>query len=87
MIIEVIQHQREMAEKNIREIISHYDLSASDFQIESFMQFYDYNGFAETVLNVVAWCTKIKFNDNSESGLFSTNCDSNVKSFNELALW
>lgn len=69
MIIEVIQHHRATSEKNIREIINHYGLSASDSQIESFMQFYDYNGLAETINNVVAWCKKIKYNDNSSSGL------------------
>ena len=69
MIIEVIQHHRSTSEKNIREIINHYDLSASDSQIESFMQFYDYNGLAETINNVVAWCKKIQHNDNSSTGL------------------
>ena len=69
MIIEVIQHHREISEKNIREIINHYNLSVSDSQIESFMQFYDYNGLAETVNNVVAWCKKLQYNDNSSAGL------------------
>ena len=69
MIIEVIQHHRTTSEKNIREIIKHYGLSASDSQIETFMQFYDYNGLAETINNVVAWCKKLQHNDNSSTGL------------------
>ena len=69
MIIEVIQHHRATSEKNIREIINHYGLSASDSQIETFMQFYDYNGLAETINNVVAWCKKLQHNDNSSTDL------------------
>ena len=69
MIIEVIQHHRTTSEKNLREISNHYGLAASDSQIESFMQCYDYTGLAETINNVVAWGKKRQHNDNSSTGL------------------
>lgn len=69
MEIEMIPNHREKCAKGIRQIADLYEVSISDGEVESFMQFYDYNGIAETINNVVAWCKKRSFNCNEPTGL------------------
>tara|TARA_R100000081_G_C4751655_1_gene134724 strand:+ start:527 stop:751 length:225 start_codon:yes stop_codon:yes gene_type:complete len=69
MQIELIPNHRVKSAESIRKIAEIYEVALTDGDLEGFMQFYDHNGLAETINNVVSWCKKLSINSNESTGL------------------
>jgi len=69
MDIEVIQHHRNSARFQIRNILMDSQVRTYDHLVEEFLCFYDYNGLAATIQNVKSYINTMTNQDKEQRHL------------------
>ena len=59
MDIEVIQHHRNSARFQIRNILMDSQVRPYDHLVEEFLSYYDYNGMTATISNLFDYCNTV----------------------------